>query len=293
MNNLFFKNNLNLDKISISVVIAAFNGEKFIFELLESIANQTHQVDEIIVCDDCSTDDTIKILNAFKLKYTYLNIRIIVNRHRLGVSKNFSKVIKLSKGDLIFLADQDDIWHNNKVQTMLDAYTNGSASYIISDMNVLNVNGDLQKFTWAELMENNYGISKNHVMNGCAVVATRKFFRSCLPIPYGKAHDVWFAYCAKRLKTRQFLDKPLMNYRVTSQGVSSNNFVGKLKLNKTNIGLEFNSNFKTLINTEKKLMLLMIKLLIHLHFISVIFKFKLFKKSQFTIRGEYHGRQDT
>ena len=291
MSNLPFKNNSNLEKISISVAIAVFNGEKFILELLESIASQTHKVDEIIVCDDCSTDNTLKILDTFKFKHTYLNIRIIVNRHQLGVSKNFSKAIKLSKGDLIFLADQDDIWHNDKVQTMLGAFIKGQASYIISDMNVINVTGDLQKFTWAELMEDNYGINKNHVMNGCAVVATKKFFRSCLPIPYGKAHDVWFAYCAKRLKTRVFLDKPLMNYRVTSQGVTSNNFVSKLKLNKKNVSLQLNSNFKTLISTEEKLMLLMIKSLMHLYFILVVFKFKSFKKFHFIIRREYHGRQ--
>ena len=62
MDNLPFKNNLNLEKISISVAMATFNGEKFILELLESIAGQTYKVDEIIVCDDCSTDNTIKIL---------------------------------------------------------------------------------------------------------------------------------------------------------------------------------------------------------------------------------------
>jgi glycosyltransferase involved in cell wall biosynthesis len=291
MNNLSFKNNLKLERILISVVIAAFNGEKFILELLESIASQTHQVDEIVVCDDCSTDNTIKILDAFKLKYTHLNIRIIVNRHRLGVTKNFSKAIKLSEGNLIFLADQDDIWHDNKVQTMLDAYTKGSASYIISDMNVLNITGGLEEFTWAELMENNYGITKSHVMNGCAVVATKKFLRSCLPVPYGKGHDVWFAYCAKRLKTRVFLDKPLMNYRISPQGVSSYKFVDNLKLSKKGVGIQINNNLKTLINAEDKLMLVIIKSLMHLYFVSVAIKFKLFKKSSFTIRRNNHGRQ--
>jgi glycosyltransferase involved in cell wall biosynthesis len=291
MNNLSFKNNLKLERILISVVIAAFNGEKFILELLESIASQTHQVDEIVVCDDCSTDNTIKILDAFKLKYTHLNIRIIVNRHRLGVTKNFSKAIKLSEGNLIFLADQDDIWHDNKVQTMLDAYTKGSASYIISDMNVLNITGGLEEFTWAELMENSYGITKSHVMNGCAVVATKKFLRSCLPVPYGKGHDVWFAYCAKRLKTRVFLDKPLMNYRISPQGVSSSKFVDNLKLSKKGVGIQINNNLKTLINAEDKLMLVIIKSLMHLYFVSVAIKFKLFKKSSFTIRRNNHGRQ--
>lgn len=276
MSNLPFKNNSNLEKILISVVIAAFNGEKFILELLESIASQTHKVDEIIVCDDCSTDNTIKILDAFKFKYTYLNIRIIVNRHPLGVSKNFSKAIKLSKGDLIFLADQDDIWHNNKVQTMLGAYTKGRTSYIISDMNVINVTGDLQKFTWAELMENNYGITKSHVMNGCAVAATKKFFRSCLPIPPGKGHDVWFAYCAKRLKTRLFLDKTLMDYRINPQGLTSSLLIDNLVLSKNKKGPQVHNNLNVLIKSKNPLALIRTKLFVHTCFIFVKIKFKLF-----------------
>lgn len=289
MNSSSIRNNLNFEKVSVSVVIAAFNGEKFILELLESIAKQTHQVDEIIICDDCSTDNTIKILDFFKLKYHHLNIRIILNRHQLGVTKNFSKAIKLSEGTLIFLADQDDIWHNDKVRIMLDAYVKGNSSYIISDMKVFNTTGDLEEFTWAELMENNYGITKSHVMNGCAVAATNKFLRSCLPVPHGKAHDVWFAYCAKRLKTRFFLDKPLMNYRVSPQGVSSNNFVGNLVLHDKSVGLQFNSNLKKLIKTEKALKLIVIKSLMHLHFISVAIKFKTFKQSYFAIERESYG----
>ena len=276
MDNLPFKNNLNLEKISISVVMATFNGEKFILELLESIAGQTHKVDEIIVCDDCSTDNTIKILDAFKFKHNYLNIRIIVNRHRLGVSKNFSKAIKLSKGDLVFLADQDDIWHNDKVQTMLGAYTKGGESYIISDMNVINVTGDLQKFTWAELVENNYGLTKSHVMNGCAVAATKKFFRSCLPIPPGKGHDVWFAYCAKRLKTRLFLDKPLMDYRANPQGLSSYVLIDNLVLSKNKKELQVHNNLNVLIESKNPLSLIRTKLFMHTYFIFVKIKFILF-----------------
>ena len=293
MNNSSFRNNLNLDKISVSVVIATFNGEKFILELLESIASQTHQVDEIIVCDDCSTDKTKKILDFFKLKYSNLNIRIIVNRHQLGVTKNFSKAIKLSESTLIFLADQDDIWHNNKVQIMRDAYIKGNSSYIISDMNVINMTGGLEEFTWAELMETNYGLTKSHVMNGCAVVATKKFLSSCLPVPYGKAHDVWFAYCAKRLKTRVFLDKPLMNYRISPQGLSSYKLLGSLKLHNTSVALQVNSNLKTLIIKKNKLKLVIIKSLMHLYFVSVAIKFKSFKRSRFTIKEEHHGRQKT
>jgi len=286
MNNYPSADKLSLKRISVTVVIATFNGEKFILELLESIAVQTYPVDEIVICDDCSFDDTIKILEVFKLNHPYLNIRIVANRNRLGITKNFSNAIKLSEGNLIFLADQDDIWHNNKVQLMLDTYIISKASYIISDMNVLNMTGDLEKFTWAELMENNYGITKSHVMNGCAVVATRKFLLSCLPVPYRKGHDAWFAYCAKRLNTRFFLDKPLMNYRISAQGVSSHLLVNNLKLGKKSVNLQLNGNLKTLIKSRKPLRLIITKLLMHLQFISVVIKFKSFSKFNLTSRGE-------
>ena len=290
MNNLPSTIALNPKKIYISAIIATFNGGRYILELLESIASQTHRVDEIVVCDDCSSDDTLDILQRFKLKYYYLNIKIIKNESQLGVTKNFSKAIKLSVGDLIFLADQDDIWHNNKVETMLYAYINGNSSYIISDMNIVNMEGGVEKFTWAELMENNYGISKRNIMNGCAVVATKKFFRSCLPIPPGKGHDVWFAYCAKRLKTRLFLDRPLMNYRISPQGVSSQFLVDKLNLGKNKKEQQINNNLKTLIKSGKPLMLLRIKLLMHLHFMFVAVKFKSFTRFKLTSGGKHHGK---
>jgi glycosyltransferase involved in cell wall biosynthesis len=290
MDNSLSRKDLNFKNNTVSVVIAAFNGEKFILKLLESITIQTHPVDEIIVCDDCSTDNTIKVLHDFKLKYPHLNIRIINNRSRLGVTKNFSKAIKLANSKLIFLADQDDIWHLNKVQVMSHAFANGNCSYIISDMNILNLSEGLEKFTWAELMKNNYGMSKSDLMNGCAVVATKKFFRSCLPVPYGKAHDVWFAYCAKRLKTRAFLDAPLMSYRVGPQGMTSFKFVDNLKLNKRIVEIRPNTNFKTLINQEKKIILIIIKLLMHLHFIFVVIRFRPFKLSNLTIGKQNHGR---
>ena len=276
MSKLPSTNTLNSKKITISAIIATFNGEKYVLELLESIANQTHRVDEIVVCDDCSSDDTLNILQRFKLEYPDLNIKIFKNKYQLGIQKNFSKAIKLSTGDLVFLADQDDIWHDNKVQTILNAYINSNSSYIISNMNILDMAEGIKKFTWAELMENNYGITKSHVMNGCAVAATKKFFRSCLPIPPGKGHDVWFAYCAKRLKTRLFLDKPLMDYRVNPQGLTSYVLVDNLVLSKNKKELQVHNNLNVLIKSKNPLVLIRTKLFIHTYFIFVKIKFKLF-----------------
>ena len=143
-------------------------------------------------------------------------------------------------------------------------------------MNILDMTEGIKKFTWAELMENNYGITKSHVMNGCAVAATKKFFRSCLPIPPGKGHDVWFAYCAKRLKTRLFLDKPLMDYRVNPQGLSSYVLIDNLVLSKNKKELQVHNNLNVLIKSKNPLALIRTKLFMHTYFIFVKIKFKLF-----------------
>jgi glycosyltransferase involved in cell wall biosynthesis len=100
--------------VNISVAICTYNGEKFLKQQLDSILLQTVCVNEIIICDDISTDSTIEILEAYQNKYPSL-IKIFRNEKTLMTVKNFEKAITLTTGDIIFLADQDDIWCLNKV----------------------------------------------------------------------------------------------------------------------------------------------------------------------------------
>lgn len=101
----------------ISVALCTYNGERYIREQLESILNQTTPVDEIVVCDDGSTDSTVSILQLIS-ELAQGRIHIYLNDCRLGYSENFKKAISLCKGELIFLADQDDIWHPDKVSVI-------------------------------------------------------------------------------------------------------------------------------------------------------------------------------
>ncbi|MBR6572542.1 MAG: glycosyltransferase [Clostridia bacterium] len=105
----------------ISVCIATYNGEKFIEKQLQSILDQTITVDEVIICDDCSTDNTPQIVKAF-VDRNSLNERwgFFVNEKNLGYCLNFYSAIAKAKGDLIFLCDQDDIWSKDKVEVMCD-----------------------------------------------------------------------------------------------------------------------------------------------------------------------------
>lgn len=103
---------------SISVVMATYNGEKYIEEQLTSILEQTRKPDEVIVSDDCSSDRTCEIVRKISEKTDVL-IKLSCNDKNLGYIKNFKKAISLSNGDYIFLCDQDDRWEKKKIEKSL------------------------------------------------------------------------------------------------------------------------------------------------------------------------------
>lgn len=102
----------------ISVVMTTYNGERFIKEQLDSIYHQSALPDEVLIFDDCSTDETVKIIKDFIKKNKLENWRIVVNKENMGWKKNFVQGIKKAEGDIIFLSDQDDIWKSSKIEEM-------------------------------------------------------------------------------------------------------------------------------------------------------------------------------
>lgn len=102
--------------MKISGVMITYNGEKYINTQLESILYQTKQLDELIICDDCSSDMTAKIIYNFIEKNNLSNWKLIINKFNLGPFENIKKALNFIKGDIIFLIDQDNIWKNNLVE---------------------------------------------------------------------------------------------------------------------------------------------------------------------------------
>lgn len=103
----------------ISVAVAAYNGERFIEEQLESIRNQTVRVDEVVIGDDCSTDRTVELCRNFIAEHGLVGWRVVERETNRGYCHNFYDAIADCKGDFIFLADQDDVWHQDKVEKMI------------------------------------------------------------------------------------------------------------------------------------------------------------------------------
>jgi len=106
--------------MKISVVMATYNGEKFILEQLESILNQSKKPDEVIICDDCSQDSTVQLIKKFIEQNSLINWKVYINSSNMGYSGNFTNAMKLATGEIIFLADQDDIWLQSKIERMYE-----------------------------------------------------------------------------------------------------------------------------------------------------------------------------
>ena len=98
----------------VSVVMCTYNGAKYIREQLDSILNQTYPIFEIIIQDDCSTDDTVEIIRGYA--ESNKTIKLFVNEKQKGVTLNFITALQRASGDLIAISDQDDIWNLEKIE---------------------------------------------------------------------------------------------------------------------------------------------------------------------------------
>lgn len=129
--------------MKLSVAMCTYNGEKYIKSQIDSILNQTISIDEIIICDDGSNDTTLEIISQIQQQYP-TKIFLYKNATNLGSSKNFEKAITLCTGDYIFLADQDDLWKEYKVEKTLVIFDqNPKAEGVFSNADIIDSNDNL------------------------------------------------------------------------------------------------------------------------------------------------------
>ena len=103
----------------ISIVLCTCNGEAYLRGQIDSLLAQTYPFHELIVQDDCSTDSTGHIIRSYQQRYPERNIRFYANPQRMGFNKNFLTALQRAEGDYIACCDQDDIWVENKLETLV------------------------------------------------------------------------------------------------------------------------------------------------------------------------------
>lgn len=224
------------DKISIA--IATYNGEKYLREQLESLYSQTMLPDEIIVVDDCSTDNTITILEEYHQRY---GLKYYINEKNLGVNKNFEKAILLCNGDYIALCDQDDVWLPHKIETTYKKIKEieNNEPALVSSLNI-SVDKDLNVLSkpkeGTDLNATDYSKTLlGHYSQGCTLMMNRKLVKQIIPLPENEiVYDIYIGLVAAMIGNKCIINEPLMLYRH-----HNNNVLGKINNEKNNISKKF------------------------------------------------------
>lgn len=217
--------------MTLSVALCTYNGEKFVAQQLDSILNQHVPVSEIVICDDCSTDGTLKILQSYAKQYPSL-IKLHKNTANLGFIKNFENAILLCEGDIIFLSDQDDLWVPTKTQIMVDFFcSNPNAILLFTNAVLIDENNNrIDGFLWDKwgftsemqnLWKDNdqafrYLVNGYNKVTGATVAFRAVLKNSALPFHMVDKfwHDGWLSLCASKLNGLLFIAEPLIQYRV-------------------------------------------------------------------------------
>ena len=122
------------ENMKVSVVMTTYNGIRFLKEMLDSLKNQTRKIDEVIICDDRSTDNTVKFINEYIEVYNLKNWKITVNHQNLGWEKNFLNALNSANNDIIYPCDQDDVWHLDKIEKMTAAFEKNDNIWLLSSV---------------------------------------------------------------------------------------------------------------------------------------------------------------
>lgn len=203
--------------MKISVCLATYNGEKFIEEQLRSILTQTINVDEIVISDDNSNDNTLKIIEGINSS----KIKIYKNENN-GIISNFENALSKASGDYIFLCDQDDIWHQEKVERVINQLD--KCDLVVHDAEIVDKELNLIHESFFELSNSKEGFLRNIYKNkylGCCMAFNKKILRKSLPIPNDiEMHDIWIGNIAALVGRVLFLDENLLKYRRHGENAS-------------------------------------------------------------------------
>jgi len=199
--------------VKISIAMATYNGAQYILEQLRSFVDQTRQPDEVIITDDCSTDQTEAIVREFA-KTAPFTVEFHRNENNLGYCGNFNAALMKTTGDLVFLSDQDDVWFPKKIEQMVDvAERNPQALVVMNDAAL--TDGDLNEVGLTKVGQiRSAGFSMDSFVMGCCCAVRRELLDFCLPIPTGvKGHDNWLVQFADGLDAKVVDPTPLQYYR--------------------------------------------------------------------------------
>ena len=201
--------------------MATYNGEKYIKEQLVSILSQLKDEDEVIVSDDNSTDNTLNVVKALDDS----RVKIYLNAKESGYTRNFENALEKSTGDIIFLADQDDVWLENKVEVLLKGLE--KYDFVVSDCKIVDSELNILDESHFKLRGVKQGFVHNLLLTryvGACMAFKREVLQKSLPFPNSaklSAHDYWICLIAELYFEVGLVEEPLVLYRRHGENASN------------------------------------------------------------------------
>ncbi len=251
--------------LTVSVAMCTFNGAAFLQLQLDSILRQTALPDELVVCDDRSTDTTMVVLETFR-KQAPFPVRLYPNTETLKPAQNFAKCIALCEGDVVLLCDQDDIWFPDRVaqtRAIFDRHTGATFAY--TDAPLIDDEGrSLNRTLYSSLPIRSRDteqlrrggnllpvLCRYSVLCGATMAFRAELKSSILPVPALWMHDEWIGLLGSALGLAARMDVPVTQYRQhTAQqlGTGPQNTAARLRLARERTGDFYENEVQRLTN---------------------------------------------
>lgn len=212
-------------RLTISVAMCTFQGERFVREQLDSVAAQARLPDECVICDDNSQDNTVRMLENYA-RTARFPCRVEVNSKNLGTTANFGSAISRCQGDIIVLADQDDIWFGHKLKVMEERFlASPNVVAVFSDATLIDEASEpLPGALWRShtfhapeqraFPDNAFDVLlKRPVVTGSTFAFRSEYRGLILPIPRSQVHDYWISFLLSACGSIELIPEPLIQYR--------------------------------------------------------------------------------
>lgn len=210
---------------SISVCLCSYRGARFIERQLRSVVEQTDSVNEIVISDDASNDETVEIVRQFRASVR-VPVRLLEGGMNVGSNRNFERCIREATGDIVVLSDQDDLWRRDKVEKLVAPFRDPEIGLVFSNARMILEDERLLPYTlWDAIHFNSVDqhkmksvnafehLLRRYVVTGATMAFRRSLALLAMPFAEGLVHDAWLSLNILAISRCGLVDQTLVDYR--------------------------------------------------------------------------------
>lgn len=211
----------------IDILMATYNGEKYIREQIDSILSQTYSNFNLIISDDASSDNILNILDEYENKDE--RVKVFKQNQNVGVISNFEFLLNKVENEFFMFADQDDIWEEDKIEKSINELKNEDVDLVYTDLKVVDENLNeisnsywkVKNFEKKVYKYNNFeSLYLNNYITGCTILCKSKWIKEILPLPKSTKyviHDYWLSLIVSMNGKIKYIAEPTIKYRQHKQ----------------------------------------------------------------------------